>query len=164
MPVAPRTTISEVNNPMPDRIARTRWTGDLTTGSGTVDLVSSQAGRFTFTLLTWASEPNGQTSPEELVAAAHSACYSMQLSALLTANGTPPQWIDTEATVSQDQRADAFLITDIRLTVRAVVPGTDAATFEHVAARAKEICPISVALAGTHITLDAQLDADRQVS
>lgn len=144
---------------MPDRIARTRWTGDLTTGSGTVELVSSRAGRFTFTLLTWASEPTGQTSPEELVAAAHSACYSMQLSALLTANGTPPQRIDTEATVRQDQRPQEFLISDIRLTVRADVPGTDAETFDRIAARARQLCPISVALAGTNITLDAQLES-----
>src|SRR3982074_2290640 len=80
--------------PMPDRIATTRWTGALTTGSGITNLASSGAGQFTFSLPTRAGEPNGQTSPEELVAAAHSACYSMQLSALLTAAGKPPARID----------------------------------------------------------------------
>lgn len=144
---------------MPDRIARTRWTGDLSTGSGTVELVSSQAGRFTFTLLTWAGEPTGQTSPEELVAAAHSACYSMQLSALLTANGTPPDRIDTEATVHRGRHEQEFLISDIRLTVRADVPGIDPGGFERVAARARELCPVSIALAGTTISLDARLDS-----
>lgn len=143
---------------MPDRIARTRWTGDLTTGSGTVELVSSRAGRFTFTLLTWASEPTGQTSPEELIAAAHSACYSMQLSALLTAGGTPPQRIDTEAAVRRDQHGQELLISDIKLTVRADVPGIDTQTFDHLAARARQLCPVSAALAGTHIALDARLE------
>ncbi|WP_436764107.1 OsmC family peroxiredoxin [Streptosporangium sp. V21-05] len=143
---------------MPDRIATTRWTGDLTTGSGTVTLVSSGAGGFTFSLPTRAGEANGQTSPEELVAAAHSACYSMQLSALLTAAGTPPERIDATVTVSQNPRDGAYLITEIRMVVRAAVPGADAEGFRRAAERAKETCPVSVALAGTVITLDAELD------
>jgi osmotically inducible protein OsmC len=143
---------------MPDRTAMTRWTGELITGSGTVTLVSSGAGRFMFSLPSRAGEPNGRTSPEELVAAAHSACYSMQLSALLTAAGTPPDRIDTTATVSQNQRGEAYLITEIRLVVRAAVPGADAAGFRRVAKRAKDTCPVSVALSGTVITLDAELE------
>ncbi|GAA4203356.1 OsmC family peroxiredoxin [Streptosporangium oxazolinicum] len=143
---------------MPDRIATTRWTGDLTTGSGTVTLVSSGAGGFTFSLPTRAGEPNGQTSPEELVAAAHSACYSMQLSALLTAAGTPPERIDTTVTVSQNPRDGAYLITEIRVAVLAAVPGADAEGFRRAAEKAKETCPVSVALGGTVITLDAELE------
>ncbi|GLW10732.1 osmotically inducible protein OsmC [Microtetraspora sp. NBRC 13810] len=143
---------------MPDRIATTRWTGDLINGSGTVTLVSSGAGGFTVSLPTRAGEPDGQTSPEELVAAAHAACYSMQLSALLTASGTPPDRIDTTATVSQNLRGEAYLITEIRLVVRAVVPGADPAGFRRSAERAKEVCPVSVALSATPITLDAELD------
>jgi osmotically inducible protein OsmC len=143
---------------MPDRIATTRWTGALTSGSGVTNLDSSGAGQFTFSLPTRAGEPNGQTSPEELVAAAHSACYSMQLSALLTAAGTPPERIDTQATVSQNQRGEAYLITGIRLIVRAAVPGADAAAFRRAAEKAKEVCPVSVALSGTEITLDAELE------
>ena len=143
---------------MPDRIATTRWTGALTTGSGITNLASSGAGQFTFSLPTRAGEPNGQTSPEELVAAAHSACYSMQLSALLTAAGTPPERIDTPATVSQNQRGEAYLITGIRLIVRAAVPGADAAAFRRAAEKAKDVCPVSVALSGTAITLDAELE------
>ncbi|MER5646413.1 OsmC family peroxiredoxin [Streptosporangium sp. NPDC002524] len=143
---------------MPDRIATTRWTGDLTTGSGTVTLVSSGAGGFTFSLPTRAGAANGQTSPEELVAAAHSACYSMQLSALLTAAGTPPERIDTTVTVSQNLRGEAYLITEIRVVVRAAVPGADPEDFRRAAERAKETCPVSVALGGTEITLDAELE------
>jgi lipoyl-dependent peroxiredoxin len=143
---------------MPDRIATTRWTGDLTTGSGTVTLVSSGAGGFTFSLPTRAGEANGQTSPEELVAAAHSACYSMQLSALLTAAGTPPERIDTTVTVSQNPRDGAYLITEIRVVVLAAVPGADEEGFRLAAEKAKEICPVSVALSGTVITLDAELE------
>ncbi|MFF3442713.1 OsmC family peroxiredoxin [Streptosporangium sp. NPDC002721] len=143
---------------MPDRIATTRWTGDLTTGSGTVTLVSSGAGAFAFSLPSRAGAANGRTSPEELVAAAHSACYSMQLSALLTADGTPPERIDTTVTVSQNLRGEAYLITEIRVVVLAAVPGADAEGFQRAAERAKETCPVSVALGGTVITLDAELE------
>jgi lipoyl-dependent peroxiredoxin len=148
---------------MPDRIATTRWTGELLTGSGAVTLVSSGAGRFTFSLPSRAGDPNGQTSPEELVAAAHSACYSMQLSALLTAAGTPPDRIDTTATVSQNQRDEAYLITEIRLVVRAAVPGADVEGFHRAAEEAKKTCPVSVALSGTEITLDAELDQEAPI-
>lgn len=142
---------------MSDRTATTQWDGDLTSGSGTIALTSSGAGEFPFSLATRAGDPDGQTGPEELIAAAHSACFSMQLAALLTEAGTPADWISTEATVSQNQRGDSFPITDIRLAVRAAVPGVDADDFHRTAAKAKEICPVSVALAGPSITLAAEL-------
>lgn len=143
---------------MPDRAASTSWSGPLTSGSGTVSLESSGAGRFPFSLETRAGEPGGQTGPEELVAAAHSACFSMQLSALLTNAGLPPDDVDTRAVVSQQQRGAAFPITGIALTVRAAVPGCDADTFRSYAEEAKRTCPVSVALAGTDITVAAHLD------
>jgi osmotically inducible protein OsmC len=143
---------------MPDRTATTHWTGPLTTGSGTVSLATSGAGQFPFSLSTRAGDSEGQTGPEELIAAAHSACYSMQLSALLTEADTPPEWIDTSATVTQRPRGDAFPITDIQLTVRASVPGIDKSAFEQSASKAKEICPVSVALAGPTITVRAVLE------
>ena len=74
---------------MADRYATTTWQGDLQSGAGTVTFDSSGAGQFDVSFATRAEDPNGQTSPEELIAAAHSSCYSMQLSALLAANGTP---------------------------------------------------------------------------
>ncbi|MBB5154615.1 OsmC family protein [Saccharopolyspora phatthalungensis] len=143
---------------MTDRNATTQWNGDLKTGSGTVTLDSSNAGQFPVTWASRAQEPNGRTSPEELIAAAHSACYSMQLSGLLTAAGTPPETIDTSAEVGFGPRGDGFAITGIALTVRAKVPGIAPDVFQRTAQKAKEICPVSAALTGTEITLDATLD------
>lgn len=142
---------------MPDRIANTVWHGDLFSGSGTITLASSYAQRFSFSLSSRADDEKGQTNPEELVAAAHSACYSMQLAALLSDAGTPPESIQTEATVSQNLRGGEYLISRITLRVQAVVPGVDDEAFQVVARKAKESCPVSQALSGTEISLDASL-------
>lgn len=143
---------------MVDRNATTNWTGDLSSGSGTVTLDSSNAGQFPVSFATRTEDPAGQTSPEELIAAAHSSCYSMQLSGLLTATGNPPQRLDTSAEVTLGQRGEGFAITGIALTVRAGVPGIDPSAFQQAAEKAKTICPVSAALTGTTITLDARLD------
>ena len=143
---------------MTERNATTQWTGSLQSGSGAVTLDSSNAGRFPVTWASRAESPNGRTSPEELIAAAHSSCYSMQLSGLLGAAGTPPESIDTSAEVSFGPKGDGFAITGIALTVRAKVPGASAEDFQAAAQKAKEICPVSAALTGTTITLDATLD------
>lgn len=143
---------------MADRNATTQWTGDLSSGTGTVTLDSSNAGQFPVSFATRTEDPNGQTSPEELVAAAHSSCYSMQLSGLLGQAGTPPERIDTSAEVTLGKRGEGFAITGITLTVRARVPGSDAAAFQEAAEKAKTICPVSAALTGTTIALDASLD------
>ena len=142
---------------MTDRTATTTWTGDLLGGSGTVALESSKAGQFAVSWPARAEEPNGLTSPEELIAAAHSSCYSMQLSGLLTQAGTPPQRIETNAKVSFGPRGEGFAITGILLTVRAVVPGIELTDFNAAAEQAKQICPVSAALTGAEITLDATL-------
>lgn len=151
----PRT---DTESAMTDRNATTQWAGDLKSGSGSVTLDSSGAGEFPVTWASRAENPDGRTSPEELIGAAHSACYSMQLSGLLTAAGTPPESIETEAQVSFGPRGDGFAITGIELTVRARVPGLDEDKFQQTARRAKEICPVSVALAGTAISLQATLE------
>ncbi|GGI92881.1 osmotically inducible protein OsmC [Saccharopolyspora subtropica] len=143
---------------MTDRNATTQWTGDLRSGSGTVTLDSSHVGRFPVTWASRAEDPAGRTSPEELIAAAHSACFSMQLAGLLTAGGTPPESIDTSAQVGFGPRGEGFAITGITLTVRAKVPGIDPEVFQRTAQRAKEICPVSAALTGTTIELEATLD------
>lgn len=143
---------------MADRSATTHWFGALTTGSGTVRLDSSQAGQFDFSLPSRASDVHGKTNPEELIAAAHSACYSMQLSALLTSAGTPPEHLATEAVVTQGMRDGAYVITRVRLVVRGVVPGVDATSFQSAAELAKNTCPVSIALNGTEIVLDAALE------
>jgi osmotically inducible protein OsmC len=123
-------------------------------GQGTVSLDSSKVGTFEVTWPSRAEEPDGRTSPEELIAAAHSTCYSMALSHALAGAGTPPAKVDTKAEATFQPGEG---ITGIHLTVRADVPGLSAADFEKAAQNAKENCPVSKALAATKITLDAAL-------
>jgi osmotically inducible protein OsmC len=144
---------------MATRTAHTHWTGGLQDGSGHVSLTSSGAGSYdvSFPRRT-ADEANGVTSPEELIAAAHSSCYSMQLSALLAAAGGTPRTLEVDAAVSiGPDPAGGLRITGIHLTVRGEVDGLDDAGFLEAAEQAKTGCPVSKALTGTDITLDATL-------
>ena len=131
------------------RFAETTWKGDLASGSGTIDYVSS--GAFTRMPVTWASrteDHNGRTSPEELIAAAHASCFSMAFSARLAKNGTPAAKLDIKAVVTFDKGDAGWKIARSELTVRGDVPGIDAATFVQLAEDAKENCPVSQALKG----------------
>jgi lipoyl-dependent peroxiredoxin len=136
------------------RTARTAWEGTLAQGKGVVTMASSGIGEFPVTWASRSSEPNGLTSPEELIAGAHSACFSMALSNGLTQAGTPPRTLDTQADVTFQPGTG---ITGIHLTVTGDVPGLDADAFGKAAADAKANCPVSKALAGTTITLTAKL-------
>jgi len=136
------------------RKADAHWEGSLKEGKGQVTFGSSNLGTQEVTWASRAEDPNGRTSPEELIAAAHSTCYSMALSHALAGNGTPPDAVDTHAEV--DFQAGEG-ITGIRLTVRAAVPGLTAEQFQSFAEDAKANCPVSKALAGTEITLTASL-------
>ena len=136
------------------RTASTHWEGSLMEGAGRVTLESSGLGTFDVTWASRANEPEGRTSPEELIAAAHSSCFSMALSSGLAKAGTPPEAMDTSAAVTFQPGEG---ITGIHLTVRAVVPGLDADGFAAAATAAKDGCPVSKALAGTTITIDAAL-------
>ena len=134
--------------------SRTLWNGSLTEGSGTTSLLSSQAASFD---VTWAARSEGQsgkTNPEELLGAAHSACYSMALSHALTGAGTPPESIEVTAAVTF---VPGEGVTGSHLLVNARVPGLDEAAFATFAEEAKTGCPISQALAGIPITLEATL-------
>ncbi len=146
---------------MPTRTARTGWTGTLEEGSGQVELTSSGIGTYEVSFPRRAAEEaDGYTSPEELIAAAHSACYAMQLSALIGQAGGTPQALDVQADVSLGpDPAGGFRLTGIKLTVRGEVEGLDAAQFAKAAQDAKAGCPVSKALTGVDITLDAQLEA-----
>jgi lipoyl-dependent peroxiredoxin len=144
---------------MPTRTARTAWNGDLQNGSGQVELTSSGVGTYDVSFPKRAAdEAGGTTSPEELIAAAHSSCYSMALSAEIARAGGTPQSLDVTAaaTLSPDP-AGGFRISEIALTVRAEVEGLDSAGFDTAAQAAKNGCPVSKALTGTTITLDAAL-------
>lgn len=132
------------------RSAAAHWEGSLADGKGTVTLESSGTASFEVSWASRAEEPAGRTSPEELIAAAHSACYNMALSHALGTAGHPPEALDTTAEVGF-QAGEG--ITGVVLRVRGRVPGIDAAEFRRVAEEAKAGCPVSQALAGTTITL-----------
>ncbi|GAA4124933.1 OsmC family peroxiredoxin [Nocardioides fonticola] len=146
---------------MPTRTARTAWNGSLTEGSGQVELTSSKVGTYDVSFPKRAAdEADGTTSPEELIAAAHSSCYAMQFSALIAEAGGTPQALDVTADVSLGpDPAGGFRLTGITLTVRGEVDGLDEATFLQVAEAAKAGCPVSKALTGVEITLDASLES-----
>jgi osmotically inducible protein OsmC len=136
------------------RKATTQWKGSLLEGSGQVTMESSGIGTFDVSWPSRAEEPNGKTSPEELIAAAHSSCFSMALSSALAKAGTPPERLETSADVTFQPGEG---ITGIVITVRGTVPGISAGDFQQAAEGAKANCPVSKALAGTTITLDATL-------
>jgi osmotically inducible protein OsmC len=131
------------------RRAEVAWSGDLATGSGTVSAVSS--GAFSELPVSWATRTEasaGQTSPEELVAAAHASCFSMALSAGLGRAGSPPQRLDVSAEVTFDKVEAGWRVVSSHLTVRGVVPGMSEADFVAAAEAARDGCPISQALKG----------------
>ncbi|MFK5584900.1 MULTISPECIES: OsmC family peroxiredoxin [unclassified Serinicoccus] len=146
---------------MPTRTARTAWTGTLQDGSGKVELASSKVGTYDVSFPKRSAEDaDGTTSPEELIAAAHSSCYAMQLSALIAAAGGTPQALDVSADVSLgEDPAGGFRLTGITLTVRGEVDGLDEAAFVKAAEEAKAGCPVSKALTGVEIRLDAALES-----
>lgn len=133
---------------------RAVWEGDLQSGSGQTSLATSGLGTFDVTWKARAEEHGGLTSPEELLAAAHAACYPMQLSLELTEAGATVERLEVEAEASF--RAGAG-ITGIHLTVNGTVKDVSAEEFERVAQSAKVNCPVSMALTGTEITLTANL-------
>ncbi|MCW2835794.1 MAG: OsmC family protein [Nocardioides sp.] len=136
------------------RTATTHWEGTLFEGAGKVTLESSGLGTFDVTWPARAEEPTGKTSPEELIAAAHSSCFSMAFSNGLAKNETPATSLDTTAEV---ELTPGTGITGIKLTVRGVVDGIENDKFVELAEAAKAGCPVSQALSAVTITLDAAL-------
>jgi osmotically inducible protein OsmC len=140
------------------RKANAHWEGDLFSGKGQVTLESSGNGTFGVSWPARTESPQGQTSPEELIAAAHAACFSMALSNQLAQAGSTADALDTSAEVTFAKTEGGFGITKIALTVRGKVPGMSAEQFTEKAQAAKEGCPVSRALASVpEITLDAAL-------
>ena len=138
---------------MADRTASATWHGDLFTGNGTVSAVTT--GLFTDAGVTWASrteDPGGKTSPEELLAAAHAACFCMALSNELSSRGHPPASLETQATCTFKPGQG---ITTMVIDVRAEVPGVDEAGFREGLDAAIDSCPVSNALKGN---VDIQVD------
>lgn len=142
------------------RTATVTWNGNLATGSGTVS--SGSSGLFTDLPMTWATRteaPEGMTSPEEMLAAAHASCFSMALSGGLHRAGTSPDHLHVSATVTFDKVGDKWTVTASQLDVVGVVPGLDEAAFDAAAQTARDDCPISRALAGNvQLSVSATLE------
>jgi osmotically inducible protein OsmC len=137
------------------RTAEAHWEGSLKEGKGEVALVSSGIGTYPVSWPARTEQPNGMTSPEELIAGAHSTCFSMSVANELVLAGNPaPTSVDTKAEVTFQPGKG---ITGIELTVNAVVPDIDADAFQAAVAKAEQNCPVSRALAGTTITVQASL-------
>jgi lipoyl-dependent peroxiredoxin len=142
---------------MPTRTAQAQWQGDLMQGKGTMAFGSGAFdGPYSFRSR---MEEGPGTNPEELIAAAHAGCFSMQFSGMLAAGGNMPESVETDARVRFESQDDGWAITGITLTTRGRVPGIDEAAFQETAEKAKETCPVSKALAAFDITLDARLES-----
>jgi lipoyl-dependent peroxiredoxin len=141
-----------------ERTASAEWQGDLMGGSGKV---STQSGSVRDATVKWSSraeQADENTSPEELIAAAHATCISMALANGLAQGGTPPQKLDTEATATFDKTDAGFRMTTMRITIRGQVDGLDDDGFRQAAEDAKENCPVSQALKGNvEVSVDASL-------
>lgn len=136
------------------RTATAQWAGSLFEGAGQVTLESSGLGTYDITWASRTEDPGGRTSPEELIAAAHSSCFSMALSNGLAKAGAPPASLRTTAAVTFEPGTG---ITGIHLSVRGEVPGMSADDFQAAAEEARVGCPVSQALRATPITLEATL-------
>ncbi len=134
--------------PVTKREAAAFWQGSLTEGSGKATLDSGVASELPVTWAARTEEPGGKTSPEELIAAAHAACFSMALSDELSQAGTPPESLHVNATCTFEEQDEGWRITEMVLGVRGRVPGVDERTFEEKANAAKDGCPVSNALKG----------------
>ena len=141
------------------RTAQASWQGDLPSGGGRIG-VGSGAYEGSFTLRARVEDVERSTNPEELIGAAHAGCFTMSLANLLSESGHPPADLNTTARVRLEQLDTGFTITRIELQTTGEVPGVDADTFAKLAQQAKDTCPVSRALAGTEITLEARLAGD----
>lgn len=142
---------------MPTRKASARWEGGVPEGSGTMRLGSGAfEGAYSFQTR---MEDSPGTNPEELLGAAQAGCFSMFLSAVLGRAGHPPTSVDTDATVQFEKEEAGWRVTQIVLTTRGVVPGIDAATFQEHVDDAKANCPVSKALTGVELSVDATLES-----
>ena len=143
------------------RTANVVWNGDLVNGSGMITYVSS--GVFSRLPISWAartSAHDGKTSPEELLAAAHAACFSMAFSARLAKNGTPAENLHVKVEVSFDQVDGGWKVASSTIKVSGRVPGIDKADFNRLADDAKDNCPISQAIKGNvELSVEATLES-----
>ena len=145
--------------PRIERSAEVVWEGNLARGNGRISGDTGAFSQLPYTIATRVGNPEGKTSPEELLAAAHAGCFSMQLSGVLGAGGHDPESVETVATVHIEKAGEGFEITRVALDSKARVPGIDEDTFQQAAETAKNICPVSVLFKGAEISLSASLES-----
>ena len=142
------------------RRAEATWSGDLLSGRGTVTAATTRV--FADLPTTWAArtaEPEGMTSPEELLATAHASCFSMACSNILAKAGTPPTSLSVAVEITADKLDEGWTVQRAEITVRGVVPGATPESFREAAEGAKDGCPISRALKGNvELTVEATLE------
>jgi lipoyl-dependent peroxiredoxin len=145
--------------PIATRDAEIIWEGPLASGTGTVSSGSGALGELPVTWASRTERPDGKTSPEELIAAAHASCFAMALSLMLGEGHTPPERLAVSATCTLDEVDRAPRITTVTLEVRARVPGLEQAGFEQAVERASALCPVSNALRGNvEISVQSELE------
>ena len=142
---------------MADRSATTVWQGSVQEGSGETHLDSSDLTTVKVTAATRFGEPEGHTSPEELLAAAHASCWSMALSSTLSSGGTAPERIEATATCTVKGTGGGFEITTMKIRATATVPGMDSAAFDEAVQKTNETCPVSRALSAIDVQVEASL-------
>lgn len=146
--------------PIATREAQILWEGSLASGAGTVSSGSGALGELPVTWASRTEQPDGKTSPEELIAAAHASCFAMALSLMLGEAHTPPERLTVKAQCTLDEVEGAPKITDVKLSVHARVPGADEASFAAAVDRARALCPVSNALRGNvEIDVRSELEA-----
>lgn len=143
------------------REAEIAWQGDVQNGSGNITLATSGAGgQFPISLPTRTGDPQGNTSPEELLGASHAGCYAMALSMVLSQDGTPPESLNANSEISLESKGGGYAVTRSALTVRGRVPGLSDDAFRDAAKRAEQACPISNVIRGNaEIAVDAALES-----
>jgi osmotically inducible protein OsmC len=139
--------------PIARREAEVLWEGNLARGTGTLKSGSSALDELAVTWAARTKRPDGQTSPEELIASAHASCFAMALALVLGDHATPPERLAVTAARTLDEVDGAPRITSVELAVRAWVPELDAESFEQIVGRAADLCPVSNALRG-NVTID----------
>jgi lipoyl-dependent peroxiredoxin len=157
--------------PIATREAEVHWEGPLARGTGTLTSGSSALDQLAVTWASRTERPDGKTSPEELIAAAHASCFAMALALLLDANQTPPERMAVTAACTLDEVEGAPRITTVELIVRAQVPGLDAGVLERIVGQAADLCPVSNALRGnvtikvrSELASDVESTPERQES
>ena len=141
--------------PVALREAEVVWEGPLASGTGTLTTGSRALDELAVTWASRTERPDGKTSPEELIAAAHASCFAMAFALLLDANQTPPGRVAVTAACTLDEVAGAPRITSVELTVRAQVPGLDASVLDRIVGQAADLCPVSNALRG-NVTINVR--------